>query len=155
MRYLIFFFLLLAVGCTHSPSSSAVLGVEIEPAEGREVRWDKASDVIAECAAKLADPRVMNGVEVKQYATQEEVGHHCLSAHSAACYLDGKDRILLSPRDDHELPAFCHEIGHRISALRGDGGDPCHLDGRLWGPIDGSTCTCPGRCERAIPIPAP
>jgi len=124
--------------------------VEIEAAKGRPVRWDKAAAVISECAAKFPDPRVLNDAKVRQYATVEEVGHNCLSMESVACYIGKKDLILLAPRDDHELPAFCHEIGHRISVLRGEQGDPCHLDAKLWAPIDGSTCTCPGRCPKPV-----
>lgn len=135
---------MLATSCATTATSPVVLGVEVEAAEGRPTRWAQAADVIAECAAKLEDPRALNGLRVRQYATAEEVGRNCLSMEAAACYLESKKLALVAPREDHELPGFCHEAGHHLLAERDGDPDHCHTRSELWLVIDGTPCTC--RC---------
>ncbi len=137
--------LLLATGCATTAQSPVVLGVEIEPAEDRPVRWALAADAIAACAAKLDDPRLLNGLRVRQFATAEEVGRNCLSMEAAACYISSKKLALVAPREDHELPGFCHEVGHHLLSERTGDPDHCHTQSAVWLAIDGMTCTC--RCE--------
>lgn len=152
MRRLIFL-ALLATGCATTANSPVVLGVEIEAAEGRPTRWAGAADEIAKCAARLDDPRLLNGMKVRQYATAEEVGRGCLSFDAAACYVAAKKLALVSPRDDNELPAYCHEVGHHLANERFGEPDHCHLRADVWKAIDGSTCTC--RCPPAAPESTP
>lgn len=142
--HVLIFAALFAAGCAATPKSSVVLGVEIEPVDGRPVRWPDAADVIAECAARLDDPRALNGLSVLQLATPADVGRNCLSMEAAACYLSSKKLAIVSPRDDHELPGYCHEVGHYLIDMRTGESDHCHLQSEVWKAIDGSTCTC--RC---------
>lgn len=140
--------LVLLAGCATTARDLVVLGVEVDHQTNPE-RWADEADVISACAAKLSDPRLLNGLRVKVSETSDALHRDCLAVDAGACYVHAKRLAVVLPRADHPMPGFCHEAGHHLLAERDDDPDHCHLRSEVWAAIDGTTCTC--RCPEPRP----